>query len=127
MGQNEIQKIQHGTNPMIHLNKWYWGISETIIIGGGKGVCKVSIENDDLSVAWLSDVSVIPLYRKRGYGNEILQWAIARAQCLGAKTLYLFTDPNDWPIEWYKRHGFVFDYTDDYGNSVLKYDLMNGH
>jgi GNAT superfamily N-acetyltransferase len=127
MGQNEINKIGTNKNPIIHHNEWWWGISETIIAGQGVAICKVSIENNDMSVAWLSDVSIVPAYRGRGYGNELLYYAIQRAQVvMRAKILYLRANPHDWPIEWYKRHGFVFDYTDENGNSVLKLDLTDG-
>ena len=96
---------------VIHSNRWFWGIAEYIIIAGGNGTCKVCFEDRDPGVAYLSDVSVHISARGQGLGNELLKIAIERARLAGCKTLRLWANPNDWPIEWYKRHGFVYKWT----------------
>lgn len=106
---------------IIHENTWYYGNTTTIVICGGKALCKVTIDNEDKKVAWLSSVIVHPSIRRNGYGNMLLNLAILKAKEKGAKTLHLCTD--GWMVEWYKRHGFYYSYTDENGMSVMKIKL----
>lgn len=108
---------------IVHHNTWNWGTQDTIILGGGLAFCNVGIENDDFSVAYLSGVSVLESVRHRGWGNQLLQEAERNARERGAKWLYLWAEPKDWPIEWYKRHGFAFLYYRDDGMAMLKKKL----
>lgn len=91
---------------ILHSNKWYWGRKETIVLNGGVAICDVSVGDDDLSVAYLTDVKVLPEYRGRGWGNELLQWAEIRAMAMGASELYLEADSEYFAMAWYRRHGF---------------------
>ena len=92
---------------IVHKNIWHWGRQVTIILAGGRALCHVSIENENKSRAWLSGVSVCEKSRHRGLGNELLQAAERNARKRGAELLCLWADPNDWPIEWYKRKGYA--------------------
>lgn len=92
-------------NLIIHHNEWYWGVAETIISNGGRGVCKVTkakVEND----AWLDGLSVVAGSRKKGIGNSLLARAQERAKAIGATRLSLWTEPQSWMREWYERQGF---------------------
>ena len=93
---------------IVHRNIWNWGRSDTIILAEGRAFCHVSIENDVPGAAWLSGVSVYEPSRGKGLGNHLLQAAEENARERGAKTICLWANLNDWPIEWYKRKGYVF-------------------
>lgn len=108
---------------VLHQNKWNWGRYEIIVIFDGFALCKVSVENDDPSIAWLSDVVVFEAMRHLGLGNRLSDIAMVRAMKMGAKKLGLWTDPKGWPLEWYKRRGFEYQYTDLNGQAVLEMDL----
>lgn len=92
---------------IIHKNIWHWGQQITIVIASGRALCFVSVENDDLAVAYLHNLIVHTSIRRRGYGRRLLILGERRARLMGCKKLVLWADPNDWMIEWYKRNGFV--------------------
>ena len=92
---------------IIHKNNWRWGRGDIIVISDGRGLCTVSVENDNPAVAYLSGVSVWEPVRGYGLGNDLLNKAKEHAREMGAKKLVLWVDPNDWPFEWYKRNGFI--------------------
>lgn len=110
-------------NVVIHHNKWNWGTTDTIVLAGGLALCNVSIENEHLSVAWLHGVSVYVSARRKGLGNQLLEQADKLAIDRGAKVMYLRADPEDWPMNWYLRHGFSFSHLDESGMAVLKKDI----
>lgn len=88
----------------IHENKWYWGTKYTLILYGGAAFCHLEIPDDE-DFAWLSDVCVLPDYRKRGWGNMLLDKAIEQARQTGKPVLRLCVD-NEWAQAWYERRGF---------------------
>lgn len=92
---------------IIHKNIWHWGQKITIVIASGRALCCVSVENDDLSVAYLHDLIVHTSIRRRGYGRRLLMLGERRARLMNCKKLVLWADPNEWMIDWYKRNGFV--------------------
>lgn len=92
---------------IIHKNIWHWGQKITIVIASGRALCCVSVENDDLSVAYLHDLIVHTSIRRRGYGRRLLTLGERRARLMNCKKLVLWADPTEWMIEWYKRNGFV--------------------
>ena len=98
----------------IHSNIWSWGRKDTIILADGQAFCQLSIQNDFPSVAYLTDVVVYKKARRCGLGNVLLRIAIQQAKEMGANTLCLYSVPDRWVVEWYKRNGFVeYDvYTD---------------
>ena len=105
---------------LIHQNAWFWGRTETIVIEGGKGLCSVSVDNDDTSAAWIHGLSVLPEYRRKGLGRQLLQTAQFRAGLMGAKVVYLKADPNSFVAGWYFREGFRQEYAEtDTGYLVM--------
>lgn len=92
---------------ILHRNTWHWGQKDTIVVANGRGLCCVSVENGDATGAWLSDLIVHEPSRGCGIGRYLLQLAENHAREMGAKYLRLWTNPNDWPFEWYKRNKFV--------------------
>lgn len=107
----------------IHHNVCNWGVKDTIVIADGRALCELSIDNDDMENAWLTDVIVWEPARGNGLGRELLQLAERHAREMGAKAILLWADVKGWPIDWYKRHGFVeCDKIQD-GLIVMKKDL----
>lgn len=105
---------------MIHQNTWLWGRSETIVMKDGAGICSVSIENDDFSVAWIHNLSVIPGFRRQNLGKALLQTALRRAGEMGANIAFLKADPNSFVAGWYFREGFRQEYAEtDTGYLVM--------
>jgi GNAT superfamily N-acetyltransferase len=43
----------------------------------------------------------------RGYGTALVRDALRRAREAGCDLAFLTADRNDWPVEWYRRLGFV--------------------
>ena len=99
--------MKKSETPIIHTNFWHWGRKDTIIIAGGRAMCELSVEYENPNVAYLSDLIVYVSSRGRGLGRQLLQLATERAKRIGAKRIVLWSDVDDWPIEWYKRNGFV--------------------
>ena len=93
-------------NYFLHQNTWDWGRSEFIVIADGAALCQVSVETDNPSIAWLTDLSVCELSRGRGYGNQLLKYAKERARAMGAAILCIWVDSCQWMLEWYIRNGF---------------------
>ncbi|MBW2736077.1 MAG: GNAT family N-acetyltransferase [Deltaproteobacteria bacterium] len=60
----------------------------------------------DLAVARLQDVDVVPHHQQKGFGNELLAWAISHAAASGIDALCLMAKADDWPKDWYASHGF---------------------
>ena len=110
----------------IHKNVWRWGKSDTIVIDCGRGMVSISIENEDSSIAYLSGISVVEDRRNLGFGNLLLHLAKAHAHEMGAKELHLWADPNQWVFDWYKRHWFRENGTNEDGLVKLVFDLRKG-
>lgn len=107
----------------IHRNIWRWGRGDIIVIADGRGLCTVSVEDENPAVAYLSDVSVCESSLRMGLGNELLELSKEHAREMGAKLLWLWADSEQWMVEWYKRHGFIQQYVFDDGMSRLTFDL----
>ena len=110
----------------IHQNVWSWGRKDTIVIADGRALCQLSIENENPSVAHLSDVIVWEPSRGYGLGNHLLAKAKEHAREMGAHLLCLWAYPDGWVIDWYKRHGFRQHCVYDDGMIGLTFDLDNG-
>lgn len=107
----------------IHQNTWSWGRKDTIVIANGQALCQLSIEDENPTVAYLSELIVREPARGRGLGNDLLNIAKEHAREMGAKTLCLYVDPKQWMIEWYKRHGFTQQRAFDDGMVSLTFNL----
>ena len=88
----------------IHENKWWWGIKYTFILYGGAAFCHLELPFEE-NFAWISDVCVLPDYRRRGWGNMLLDQAIKKAKESGKPVVRLSVD-NEWAQAWYERRGF---------------------
>lgn len=74
----------------------------------------------------LIKMGVMPEARGFGAGDRLLTAAIARAQALGAETLFLLTNTKSaTAIRLYERHGFVHDaqIMADYGAEYARCDV----
>lgn len=48
-----------------------------------------------------------PDFRGRGYGNSLVREALKRGERAGCELRFLTAALDDWPREWYLRHGYV--------------------
>ena len=79
----------------------------TIVLANGYALCTVyPDENNDNKIAWLANVKVYPLFRRQGWGNQLIKQALKLAHENGFEKLQLAAAPG-WRVDWYKRHGFV--------------------
>ena len=62
----------------------------------------------DSETCGLDDIIVLPAYRRKGYGTELLAFCIQKAREIGAKKIRLgMIDNNKKLRKWYEDHGFV--------------------
>ncbi len=72
----------------------------------GSPVAMVKLQRKG-DVAWLLDVYTVPRCRGRGYARALVAHAARRARELGARTVFIVADDNDWPKQLYGRLGFL--------------------
>jgi GNAT superfamily N-acetyltransferase len=106
-----------------HKNTWNWGQTHTIVWWNGVGLVNVSVENETPERATIHGVSVLPSYRKHGYGTTLLTLAEKEAKKMGATRVGIATEPNSWLEDWYKRLGYEFDSYDENNLIVLSKNL----
>lgn len=58
---------------VIHENKWPWGRTISIVVAGGAGMVDMSFDKNDCGVCYLSGLSVIPEYRRRGIAHYLMK------------------------------------------------------
>jgi mycothiol synthase len=64
-------------------------------------------EGDDGPAGYVNLIGVLPAWRGRGLGRELLRWAIAYLRKRGPATISLAVEAaNDRATELYRRHGF---------------------
>ena len=91
---------------LIHTNRWYWGVSETIIIHGGVGIVEVQYENDS-NIAYVKGLSVAKRYKNNGLGTVLMSLCEECARKKGKAFMQLCCHKGkDWLYEWYKKQGY---------------------
>lgn len=74
----------------------------------GKMVGFLGMKMPDCGVCKLNDVIILPEYRQKGYGTELLNFCKSTAAGLGALKIRLgMIDDNERLKKWYEAHGFV--------------------
>jgi ribosomal protein S18 acetylase RimI-like enzyme len=59
-----------------HHNEWPWGKTVTIITQDGAGIIEMSFEKDNPGVCYVSGLSVLPNYRKKGIATYLMNECI---------------------------------------------------
>ena len=54
----------------------------------------------------LQEVDVFPRYQGRGHGNDLMAAVTVRLRTAGLSPILIGADEDDWPLAWYRRHGF---------------------
>ena len=84
--------------------------------GALDGVLILEPRPDDLLI-W--SIATAPEAQGRGVGNTMLAFAEARARELGRTCIRLYTgQPLTFNIDWYTRHGYRHESTEDMGDRV---------
>lgn len=102
----------------VFLQRWEWGWKFYIFIHN-KGQVHLNLPFDQPHGAVISDLVVERHSRGRGWGRRLVDVAEQLAILLEAETLGLWADPDDWPIAWYQRLGFLRQYTPGYHDDFL--------
>lgn len=84
-----------------------------IMMGGGEGICAVSIDEVEKSCAYIYHMSVEKKHRKKGYGNKLLKEAENVARNLGANVVSLLAEKDKFTVDWYKRRGYNSLFSDE--------------
>ena len=91
---------------LVHTNRWYWGVSETIIIHGGAGVVEIQYDKYT-NTAYVKGLSVAKMYRNNGLGTVLMSLCEDRARKKGRVFMQLCCHKGkDWLYEWYKKLGY---------------------
>lgn len=62
---------------------------------------------DGVIEGWINQIGVLPAFRGRGLGRELLRWGVAHARIRGAARIELSVEAlNERALELYRRHGF---------------------
>jgi hypothetical protein len=77
-----------------------------IMTAGGEGVCSVSIDENIKSCGCIYNLSVEEKYRRKGYGNMLLEEAEKVAQEMGVSVISLAAAKDKFTANWYKRKGY---------------------
>jgi mycothiol synthase len=63
--------------------------------------------DDGARVGWIRLIGVLPDWRGRGLGRELLRWSVGRLRAHGVDRIELAVEAtNDRALELYRRHGF---------------------
>ena len=87
----------------------------TLIATAGLWRCDLQSRQD--LFPWFGGLWIKPEYRLLGFGTRMQMEALKRLQIMGYRTVYLFTDLNDY----YEKTGWVlFGYAPDEHGSIVK-------
>ncbi len=68
----------------------------------------LSLKLDENSICKLNDIIILPDYRQKGYGKELLEFCKNKAFELGANKIIIgMIDDNNKLKNWYIRNGFI--------------------
>ncbi len=90
----------------------YWEVYIIKEEGKTLGICGLySLEKNNNTSMWLGWFGILPQYRSKGFGSEVLRALEIIAYKQGCVQLMTYIDKALKPLEFYKRNGF-----DIYGN-----------
>ena len=83
------------------------GVRYFILEGGGKPVACVGYEKANPDLAYLIRLAVLPVYRRRGIGERLVQHILhlARAEGIGTVSIGVIGD-HPHLMRWYEKIGF---------------------
>lgn len=83
------------------------GIRYYLIETGGQAFGCVAVEQATPETCYLERLSVVPAYRRHGYGRTLAKHAISAAKSLGAKEIGISIIAEQAELkEWYRNLGF---------------------
>lgn len=95
-------------NNLGDLNAKYFIVYENDTPVGQWGLYTTTLEQNE--TAWLGWFSVLPKFRRLGYGSHILTFFETMAKAEGFKFIRLYTSKDNIPAqECYKKFGFVLE------------------
>lgn len=91
----------------------------------GRAMFSLHINLDEPDKMILSEVYVNPEYRKRGFGNYILDNAEARASLKNCSSIWLWAEKDRWMLKWYERHGYESMLDKDEGSIWMRKQISD--
>lgn len=61
----------------------------------------------DAGVAQFESLQTGAAFRGRGYADAVVREGLRRGRAAGCDLVFLTADANDWPADWYRRHGYA--------------------
>lgn len=105
-----------------HENKWWWGKSYDIILGGGVAIVELQMEDEFPLNAYVRGLSVVDEERRKGLAKKLLATCEDIARLNKKSYLYLCVDKgNIWLTEFYKNQGFEVTHVDEHEYQMTKY------
>jgi ribosomal protein S18 acetylase RimI-like enzyme len=104
---------------VVHRNEWIWGKTWMIITEDKAGIIKISQDEEDGVV--LSGLSVLPEFRHKGIGTELVKEAerIVRDEIEEEEICLCVESWNKDLIGWYERLGYqVYDCGREYTEMI---------
>lgn len=83
-----------------------WPGHKVVPVMPDTGYCRIDVYEGEAHVAYLSDLYVVEVARKRGEGKELISFVQRIARDLGCKEVQLRVDEAGWLRDWYKSLGF---------------------
>ena len=92
----------------VHANGWWWGSSYDIILKDGSGMISVQFDYDKPNTCFLSGLSVLEEYRRKGIGRSLIELSEDLARHEGMKFVELTVEYyNEWLFKWYVSMGYT--------------------
>jgi len=70
------------------------------------GICGLFSHNMLVEELWLGWFGIVPEYRNKGLGSDVLKWMEETARNMGCKKIYSYVDRNGKPLPFYFRNGY---------------------
>lgn len=88
--------------------QWWWGDSVNFVKNDGTAIVCVKFDKESFpKTGYICNLSVIERERKKGVGNDMMQYAIEECRNRNMTFARLHVDAkNIWLREWYERLGF---------------------
>lgn len=108
-----------------HICSWWWGHSVDIVKDDGAAIVCVKFDEKSFPKSgYICDLSVIESERKKGFGFDMMQFALNECRYHNMTFARLHVDAkNVWLREWYERLGFKELSRDDNEIEMIK-DLL---
>lgn len=90
-----------------HHNQWPWGKTITVVLANGGALVRMSFEDRNPGVCFVSGLMVIPPMRKKGIATHLMLACESYCRDNGIFRMDLDSVLTDWTQEFYKKLGYT--------------------